>query len=293
MSIPRRFDVNCPKCGKKYQATVFESINSDFAPNVAETIISGERFNGTCPKCGFVAHLEYDVLYHDMKHGAMIWVIHDNNLNYTQKIAEVRSTPALYKTTRIVSDMNELREKVACLEAEKDDRVVELCKFFLSAQLMEQQPDYNFRNAFYTYSGGKNIVFFYDDKGKEMSCYLEDQVYDLISNMFATPLSQMGNKPYITINRDWAADFFDSHPLDDVAGLEEETKSVEDANDSDIIDGESFDDDEEPITEDEALPFENEPELHPIMRTLFCRKCGAKLLSDSLFCSYCGTKVIF
>ena len=41
----------------------------------------------------------------------MIWVIHDNNVNYMQKIAEVRSTPALYKTTRIVSDMNEHEKK--------------------------------------------------------------------------------------------------------------------------------------------------------------------------------------
>ena len=210
-----------------------------------------------------------------------------------QKIAEVRSTPALYKTTRIVSDMNELREKVACLEAEKDDRVVELCKFFLSAQLMEQQPDYNFRNAFYTFSGGKNIVFFYDDKGKEMSCYLEDQIYDLISNMFADPLSQMGNKPYITINRDWAAEFFELLPTDNVDVLEEEdTESIEDAIDSDISDCEDYYDAEEPAGIDEVVSTDA-PEPQPVKRTLFCRKCGAKLLSDSLFCSYCGTKVIY
>lgn len=288
MSTPRRFDVNCPKCGKKYQTTVFESINSDFAPNVAETIISGERFNGTCPKCGFVAHLEYDVLYHDLKHGAMIWVIHDNNANYTQKIAEVRSTPVLYKTTRIVSDMNELREKVACLEAEKDDRVVELCKFFLSVQLMEQQPDYNFKNAFYTFSGGKNIVFFYDDKGKEMSCYLEDQIYDLISNMFADPLSQMSNKPYITINREWAAAFFELLPTENAdLSEEEETENIEHATDSDISASKDLGGVEEQAGEDEDAPGPQVPK-----RAMFCRKCGAKLLSDSLFCSYCGTKVI-
>ena len=288
MSIPRRFDVNCPKCGKKYQTTVFESINSDFSHNVADTIISGERFNGTCPKCGFIAHLEYDVLYHDMKHDAMIWVIHDNNVNYTQKIAEVRSTPALYKTTRIVGDMNELREKVACLEAEKDDRVVELCKFFLAAQLIEQQPDYNFKNAFYTFSGGKNIVFFYDDKGKEMSCYLEDQIYDLISNMFAAPLMKMDNIPYITIDYDWAANFFELLSKENAGLLEEEgTENIEAATDSDISKSEDLGGVEEQVGEDDA------PDTQLPKRAMFCRRCGAKLLSDSLFCSYCGTKVIF
>jgi hypothetical protein len=286
MSIPRKFDVNCPKCGEKYETTVFESLNSDYAPNVAETIISGERFSGTCPKCGFVAHLEYDVLYHDMKHGAMIWVIHDNIANYAQKIAEVRSTPALYKTTRIVSNMDELREKVSCLEAEQDDRVVELCKIFLSAQLLEQQPDYNLKNVFYTFLGGKNMVFFYDDKGKEISCCLEDQMYSLISNMFAVPLRKMGNKPYITINRNWATDFIELLPSDN-ANLTEK-----DATDTGMLDREDLDDIDEQ-EEGEALSTGSEHDHQQIKRTLFCRKCGAKLLPDSLFCSYCGTKVIF
>ena len=291
MSIPRKFEVNCPKCGKRYQTTVFERINSDFAPNVAETIISGERFNGTCPKCGFVAHLEYDVLYHDMKHGAMIWVIHNNN---DQKIAEVRSIPALHKTTRIVANMNELREKVACLEAEKDDRIVELCKFFLSAQLMDQQPDYKLRNAFYTFSEGKNIVFFYDDKGKELCCYLENQIYDLISNMFATPLSQMDNSPYKIINRDWAADFFQLLPTDDADLLEEQDMNADgDTADSEMSENKGSNDTEVQMENDKNSSFEESTELQPPKRTLFCRKCGAKLLSDSLFCSYCGTKIIF
>jgi hypothetical protein len=292
MSIPRKFDVNCPKCGKKYQATVFESLNSDFAPNVAETIISGERFNGTCPKCGFVAHLEYDVLYHDMKHRAMVWVIHDNNANYAQKMVEVRSTPALYKTTRIVADMNELREKVACLEAGKDDRVVELCKFFLSAQLMEQQPDYNFRNAFYTFSGGKNIVFFYDDKGKEMSCYLENQIYDLISDMFAVPLSQMDNSPYMIIDQDWAADFFELLPTESEEFPEDQEVDAETLN-SEVSESADCENTEKHVEEDMNAFLEEASEQPSQKRILFCRKCGAKLLSDSLFCSYCGTKVIF
>ena len=86
MSIPRRISVSCPNCGKNFETTIFESLNTDFAPDVIETVISGERFAGKCLNCGFEAHLEYDMLYHDMKHGAAIWVVHDMARNTREKL---------------------------------------------------------------------------------------------------------------------------------------------------------------------------------------------------------------
>ena len=136
MSIPRRISVSCPNCGKNFETTIFESLNTDFAPDVIETVISGERFAGKCLNCGFEAHLEYDMLYHDMKHGAAIWVVHDNGPEYARKVAEVRETELLpYAMTRIVPNMDALREKAACLESGKDDRVVELT-FSLTAGMV-------------------------------------------------------------------------------------------------------------------------------------------------------------
>ena len=166
-----------PELRKNFETTIFESLNTDFAPDVIETVISGERFAGKCLNCGFEAHLEYDMLYHDMKHGAAIWVVHDNGPEYARKVAEVRETELLpYAMTRIVPNMDALREKAACLESGKDDRVVELCKVFLVSQASQKMPDFEFRNAFYTYCNGKDIVFLYGAAGKEIAYQLSDRV---------------------------------------------------------------------------------------------------------------------
>ena len=61
MSLPRKMTVKCSKCGHSMIATVFESINSDYAADIPTQIISGELFNARCPHCQFVSHLEYDV----------------------------------------------------------------------------------------------------------------------------------------------------------------------------------------------------------------------------------------
>lgn len=278
MSIPKRMKVSCPQCKRQFETTVFESLNTDFASDIIEQVISGDRFSAKCPHCGFTAHLEYDLLYHDMKHGAMVWVIHENSPEYAKRVIEVRSTHIFpYNVTRIVPDMNGLREKAACLASGKDDRIVELCKVFLVSQVNQQMPDFEFRNAFYTYHAGRDIVYFYDVNGKEIGCDLDEKVYSMIAGLFNKPLSEMENTPYQIIDYSWAMDFFDNLPSAEeieamVAGNSENTELEK----------------VECEPEDESVVQEQ-----PIKRAMFCRKCGAKLLSDSLFCSYCGTKVIY
>lgn len=281
MSIPRQTTVSCPHCGTQYQAMIFESLNTDFAPNVAETIISGERFDAKCPSCGFVAHLEYDFLYHDMKHNAMIWVVYTDNEKYEDKIAEIRSTvansmklPLSYKLTRIVADMNALREKVACLEAERDDRVVELCKVFCEAKLLEAHPDFCVKHSFYTYVGGKHIVFFYGKTGGEVHCFLDDSIYYKIFEKFKNSLRQMEQTPYQIIDHKWAVGFFNNSQ--DENSTQSPPQKVTPSSQGDS----------KGSPEADALVQEQQPPI------LFCRKCGAKLLPDSLFCSYCGTKLV-
>ena len=150
------------------------------------------------------------MLYHDMKHGAAIWVVHDNGPEYARKVAEVRETELLpYAMTRIVPNMDALREKAACLESGKDDRVVELCKVFLVSQTSQKMPDFEFRNAFYTYCNGKDIVFLYGAAGKEIAYQLSDRAYGAIAERFKQPLAQMVQTPYQMIDYDWAADFFE------------------------------------------------------------------------------------
>ena len=72
MSLPKKMSVKCSKCGTEIEVTVFESVNTDYAADITDQIISGDLFNAKCHNCGFVSHLEYDILYHDVKHGAMI-----------------------------------------------------------------------------------------------------------------------------------------------------------------------------------------------------------------------------
>lgn len=200
MSIPKRMTVGCSKCGKPLSVTVFESVNSDYADDIAKQIISGDLFNVECPYCEFVSHLEYDVLYHDLRHGALIWVVHKGKADYDQRVSKIRNLNILpYKTTRIVDDMNALKEKVSCLESDRDDRIIELCKLFTACNLLLQQPNFVFRNAFFTTLGGKELVYLCDNDNNVQCCELSEKAYDYLKELYDAS--------------DYAAQFEENYPI--------------------------------------------------------------------------------
>ena len=266
MSIPKRMTVNCSKCGKPLSVTVFESVNSDYADDIAMQIMSGDLFNVECPHCKFVSHLEYDILYHDLRHGAMIWVVNPKSPDYMKKLAEVRTTQLLpYKTLRVVNDMNALKEKVSCLESNRDDRIIELCKVFCAYNLLSQRPDFDFKVAFYTAVSGKEMIYLYDTNGDDICCELPDKAYDYLKELYEGShyVAQFDNN-YPIVDYDWAENI-----LTPLLEAEANNLSME----------EEIDEEEEPVTNT------------PTTDKKVCPKCKAVLPSDSEFCQGCGTKL--
>ena len=203
--------MNCLNCGTQFAVEIWESVNTDLCEDLSNKIISSEFFNAKCTKCGFVAELEYDILYHDLQHGAMIWVAHKQETGYEEKIKDIRDfeVPLGY-TMRIVSDINQLLEKVSALDAGRDDRVIELCKAYLRYELSWHSPDFKTAATFYTYSGGEEIILFYDENGQELSCCLLPELYDAISAKFALTLSKASMLSWEIYDAEWAEEFFNS-----------------------------------------------------------------------------------
>lgn len=258
--------VNCSQCGKPLSVTVFESVNSDYADDIAMKIMSGELFDAECPHCKFVSHLEYDILYHDIRHGAMIWVVLPNSPEYMKKITEVRTTPKLpYKTLRVVNDMNALKEKVSCLESNRDDRIIELCKVFSAYNLLSQRPDFDFRNAFYTAVNGNELIYLYDNEGNNLCCELSEKAYDYLKDLY------YGSR--------YATQFDDNYPVVDYEWAESILAPLLEAEADKLTSNEEHDEDVEPINNT------------PTNEKKVCPKCKANLPSDSEFCQECGTKL--
>ena len=273
MSLPIKMTVQCPKCRHSFQAMAYRSINTDLQKDLPKKIISGEFFNAPCPRCKFVAHLQYNVLYNDLRHKAMIWVISPEMSTYEMDLREARASLQASQRmgcmTRIVNDMDALREKVACLESGRDDRIVELIKPVLALKVTEDYPDFVYEKAFYTLNKGNEIVFLYGKAGQEYQVVFPDDAYRIIEKQYKERIDASHDDLAPIIDDKWAKRFLGGKVDDDLP-------------EDDTIEANQW--------EDESDQEENDSfELPPIR---FCRKCGKELLPDSVFCSYCGTRVL-
>ena len=265
MSMPVETGWVCPRCSHKNKATVFQSINTNYSPNVVDQILSGELFRSTCSSCGYVARLNYDFLYHDLVHKSMIWVLDKNAPDYEERVRDVRKTPTLYKHTRIVANTDELREKVSCLELGKDDRIIEVFKIFIKNEFDQTRPDSKLNAIRFLYLNGIPKFYIYDQEGNQLSSDLDDAYYSMISKEFGSIMDAESARNYEEINFSWALRVVDV-----------KTKAKRSSE-------------RQVVKEEDTKAVKEEPVASAIQ---FCRRCGKKLLPDSVFCSFCGAKII-
>lgn len=66
MSRRRAVEVECPRCGEKQEATVWQTLNVDVDPDAKKDLLEGRINVLECGKCEHKSFLDTPFLYHDM-----------------------------------------------------------------------------------------------------------------------------------------------------------------------------------------------------------------------------------
>ena len=207
MSVEKIMNVTCARCGTNHAVTTYDSINAGLMPDAAGKIISGELFQGLCPRCQCITNLHYNTLYNDQKHGAMIWLIHKGSPNYEAAVQNARTnTQVAVPVSRIVYSVDALREKVLCLESGRDDRIVELCKIRLL-----QNPEFKnvpADNILYTKQNGKELFVLTDTNGGKTVVAFPEADYAQLKQLFdASPYARTMGR-FETVDCAWAGKIY-------------------------------------------------------------------------------------
>lgn len=212
MSSPQKSTITCPNCRKRYKETIWASVNTDLSPDLPERIITGAFFHTVCPHCSNQTTIHYDMLYNDMKHQAWVWLVHlDQREDPEKAMKEIREVllPRGVET-RLVTNLDQLRDKVSVLEAGLDDRVVEICKLFMEEQLWEQNPDFHAYFVMFNYLDGENYIRFFDETGKEIHYILDRRMYDIVEEEYRDALGSLPQERYPIYDKVWAIEFLNS-----------------------------------------------------------------------------------
>jgi predicted RNA-binding Zn-ribbon protein involved in translation (DUF1610 family) len=220
MSKYRAEVATCPNCGEEHEVWVWSSVNVDLDPEQRARIIDSEFFVFTCPDCGNRAGFEYTFLYHDMKHGFMIYFISasseeefdrdlQNNEGFELELLGAKEGFAVFAERyrhRIVSSKYDLIEKISIFENSLDDRVIEVMKFFCMAKLDEDLGGRHITRMFFSEESGEYCFVVSLDDGDIGTIGFSTSLYDDIQAKMLPDLDKKTRKGFQVVDLDWALD---------------------------------------------------------------------------------------
>ena len=205
MSMPIKQTVSCPKCGKSIEFTMWQSINNEMSFAMPD-IISGKLFEVECKHCGLKTHVDYPILVNDMAHNVMIYYTHPDRVEETEKALVIMNK--LYKgRTRIVTDQATLREKVAIFSANLDDRVIELLKAIVMAQIGEQLASEEIHGVFFVFDDNPRFEIVFDDGSGHVPVNME--FYRKVEEEFRGKKA-LATDDVVLVDREWAYSLIES-----------------------------------------------------------------------------------
>jgi len=209
MSLEHTETVICPKCNKQNQIKVWQTLNGDLDPDAKQQLLKGTLFRFKCRKCCQLSNLNYELLYHDMKHQAMVYYVSlhsieevNDQINATQET--LRGGMSSYRV-RIVTSQETLREKAMIFESGLDDRVVEIMKLFVLSNARDKFPEAIIENVFFSLIRNEDLVFELTGT-KALGANIPIAVYIKLREDFKAKLELVGNIERM-VNLEWAVNF--------------------------------------------------------------------------------------
>jgi len=205
MSISQTNIFVCQNCNTTLRTRTWKSINTNLRETIPIEIISGSLFNIKCPNCGSITKLLYPLLYHDLHHKSMIWLLPFDTDNYDKMLSDIKqmTIPSGY-STRLVHTVDELREKVSALESGRDDRLIELCKIHFTKTVFKNTPELIGSKSFYLYSSGKETISFVDSDSSKRSFVFKDSLYEAQYDRYSAFIQNTNLCIFPEVSSTWA-----------------------------------------------------------------------------------------
>lgn len=205
MSKRNSNEIKCQNCGKENTVIMWSSLNGDLDPEAKQALINGTLFLFECKHCHHQANVVYaPILYHDMKHEAMVWFVSQDSIDEAQEAFQSIDGKGMgmqaYRK-RIVTNPAALREKAIIFENGLDDRVIEIIKLIHLFRIWEDHPDAKIQEAFFMIRDEKYVLAFFGEK--TMVAEFDQDLYDKVSKEHVEAFCD-ANGEAMLIDRRWA-----------------------------------------------------------------------------------------
>lgn len=212
--------IECPICKTEQTTKIWECVDVTANEKRKEKLLADEIFVFKCAKCGHTVPLVYNCLYVDDDARLMIWMLPEATEKELAEMSEQMN--AIKKkdengkpyTLRVVSNPNELKEKVIIKDAGLDDCMAELMKMVYLSQipaitgdekLAEEGISEMYLNL--TEDGGYCFTIFFESD-RELIIGADREVYDKLVDDFGKLVEENMDEGFARIDFEWAKNMF-------------------------------------------------------------------------------------
>ncbi len=166
MSTNLSKEISCPKCGRSSHSRMWPVIEAEKSPEQRERILEESLFFWECPECDYQMQLVYPCLYQDMKHHFIVLLDpNQKEQSLDKKAFSAIRTKNIRK--RIVSSVEELKEKILIFESGLNDAACELAKLAMG-QTIERKKEQKTSAGYFSSADPENnkitFVFRFEDE---------------------------------------------------------------------------------------------------------------------------------
>ena len=207
MSSPKREKVTCPACKTLIDRWCWRTIDLRRHPEAYEKLKTGAYFKTLCPSCGRAVYEEYSMVCYDKQAGAFIQFVAGTDLEpffYLDELLE--EGQRLSK----VNDREDFAEKVHILQHGRDDRIVEMCKFWTLRQFFMRVSGFDLERQYYSAEDGKELIVFENAAGERATTDFPKNLYRLFEAAYRDVLKRVKAK-YDEYDTEWADGFVREH----------------------------------------------------------------------------------
>lgn len=202
--------VTCPVCGETARADIYISINVTNNKELRAKTMDESLFTWACPKCNNKARLMGPVLYNDMKHRFMVYLIPKvEHFQLADKNLEEKYKTLKHIDKRIVPDFNTFKEKIFIFESGLNDMAVELTKLAISEAVAKKLNIDKVDEGYLSmYNSENNTMGFTFYIGKDKHPYVQNARLEIYGKSLSVvneiAVKDKKLKGFIKIDREWA-----------------------------------------------------------------------------------------
>ena len=118
-------EIRCPSCAASKETAIWPGIDREQNEDLREQILNESLFLWKCPECGYEMQLIYPCMYQDRENRFVVF-LEPNEKDPVFRTRGVELPDGIRR--RLVSSIEELKEKILIFEASLNDAAVELAK---------------------------------------------------------------------------------------------------------------------------------------------------------------------